>query len=136
MTKLTFGVSASSFAANMAMKQNMIDHHKEYPQAVKAVLEPFYVDDTLSGVNSIRDAIELQGQLQELFDTGGFTLWRWKSSKTEVTKHIPPQLLTNQITQQIKCDNPFTQVLGIRHQTHFVLYYPTLPHFRALPSLH
>ena len=38
MTRLTFGVSASSFAANMAMKQNALNHQDEYPKAVKLKL--------------------------------------------------------------------------------------------------
>ena len=57
MIRLTFGISASSFAANMAMKQNALDHQREYPEAIKAVLEFFYVDDTLTGADSIKDAV-------------------------------------------------------------------------------
>ena len=34
----------------MARKQNALNHQKEYPQAVKAVPESLYVDDTLTGV--------------------------------------------------------------------------------------
>ena len=49
MTRLTFGVSASSFAANMLVNQNALDHAHEYPLAVKAVEESFYVDDALTG---------------------------------------------------------------------------------------
>lgn len=46
MTRVTFGVSASSFAANMSIKQNAIDFAHEYPSAAKAAdQESFYVDD-------------------------------------------------------------------------------------------
>ena len=74
MTRVTFGVSASSFAANMSMKQNALDFAVEYPQAAKVVEDSFYVDDGLTGADSIQDAIKLQGQLQELFTKGGFLL--------------------------------------------------------------
>ncbi len=47
MTRVTFGVSASSFAANMCVKQNAIDCAGKYPLAAKAVEESFYVDDGL-----------------------------------------------------------------------------------------
>ena len=72
MTRLTFGVSASAFAAIMAMRQNTIDNELRYPQAVRAVLDMFYVDDDLTGADSIAQAIELRKQLQELFCLGGF----------------------------------------------------------------
>ena len=45
MTRLTFGVSASSFAANMAVEQNALDYATEFPNAVKVIDQSFYVDD-------------------------------------------------------------------------------------------
>ena len=74
MTRVTFGVSASSFTANMSVKQNAIDFALEYPQAMNAVEKSFYVDDGLTGADSIEKAIELQRQLQHLFSRGGFLL--------------------------------------------------------------
>ena len=85
MTRLTVGVSASSFAANMSTRQNALGHQKEYRQVVKAVLESLYVDDSLTGAESVKDAIvEIQEQLRKLFNMGGFTLQKWKSSEPEV----------------------------------------------------
>ena len=57
MTRLTFRVSASSIAANMALRQNAINHSKSHPLAAQAVLESFYVDDRLTGADSVRKAI-------------------------------------------------------------------------------
>ena len=57
MTRVTFGVSASSFAANMSLKQNALDFAIDYPQAAKVVEDSFYVDDGLTGADSIQDAI-------------------------------------------------------------------------------
>ena len=64
ITRLTFGVSVSSFAANMAMKQNPLDFAKDYPQTAGVVDESIYVDDALTGAASIDVAIELRNQLQ------------------------------------------------------------------------
>ena len=41
MTRVTFGVSASSFAANIAVKQNALDLALEYPKAAVAVEKAF-----------------------------------------------------------------------------------------------
>ena len=46
MTRVTFGVSASSFIANMCVKQNAVDYASLYPLATKAV-----------GADSIKGAI-------------------------------------------------------------------------------
>ena len=74
MTRLTFGVCASSFAANMALKQNALDYQQKYPQAANAALEAFYVKDGLVGADSVDSAIYLEKELQCLFMLGGFQL--------------------------------------------------------------
>ena len=43
MTRVTFGVSASSFAANMSLKQNALDFAVDYPQAAKVVEDSFFL---------------------------------------------------------------------------------------------
>ena len=67
MTQVTLRVSASPFAANMAVRQNAIDHASEFPLAVEAVFNSFYVDDGLTCAGSKDEVITLQRQLQDLF---------------------------------------------------------------------
>ena len=62
MTRVTFGVSASSFAVYMSLQQNAEDLAIEYPLAAKAVYSSFYVDDGLTGADSVEGAITLQGR--------------------------------------------------------------------------
>ena len=63
MTRITFGVSASSFAANMLVKQHACDFSARYPLAAQTVEKSFFVDDCLTGPDTVQDAIELQRQL-------------------------------------------------------------------------
>ena len=112
MTRFTFDVPASVFAAIMAMPQNAMDHELSYPQAAKAALDGFYVDDGLIGADSIAQAIEFHKQLQELFQLGGFELRKWMSSETEVSRTIHTQLLDEQHEIEIKQVSGFTKVLG------------------------
>ena len=92
MTRATFGVSASCFAANMALKQNAIEQADQYPLAAEAVDDSFYVDDGLTGADDLESAIVLQRQLQHLFAHGGFTLRKWNSSEPLVLQAIQPEL--------------------------------------------
>ena len=73
MTRVTFGVSASSFAANMSLKQNALDFAVDYPQAAKVVEDSFYVDDGLTGADSIQDAIELPKTASRAFHERWFS---------------------------------------------------------------
>ena len=100
MTRLTFGVSASSFVANMAMKRNALENAKTYPQAAREVLESFYVDDGLTGANCVKEAVQLQKQLYLLFSGAGFTLRKWKTNKPGVLAHVAAELKDKQPSQK------------------------------------
>ena len=112
MTRLTFGVSASSLATNMAMKQNALENMDTHPHAVQAVLDSFYVDDRLTGANSTEEAVHLRRELQDLFALRGFVLHKWKCSESVFTEHIPSHLLDKKTSQKITCTYTFTKVLG------------------------
>lgn len=113
MTRVTFGVAASSYAAKMAVKQNAVDFSLEFPVAAKAVRESFYVDDGLVGADSVTEAIALQRQLQELFARGGFTLRKWNCSNPSVLELIPDDLRDTQSLCTLPDEGGYTKTLGI-----------------------
>ena len=124
MTRVTFGVSASSFAANMSVKRNAMDHALEFPKAAAAVETAFYVDDCLTGANSVDEAIDTHQQLLKLFDKGGFMLHKWNCSDRNVMCHIEPEHRDAQSTHHIPSPDEYTKTLGIEwsaNQDHFRL---------------
>ena len=123
MTRVTFGVSASSFAANMSVKQNALNFTLQYPLAAKIVEDSFYVDDTLTGADSIKEAVERQTQLQGLFSQAGFLLRKWNSSESSVLQHIPPDLLDSNSTYIVSDPEEYTKTLGLEWNT-------SMDHFR------
>ena len=84
MNRVTFGVSASSFAANTSVKQNALDHEHKFPLDARVVDDSFYVDDCLTGADNIQGALSLHHQLLDLFHCGEFVLRKWNSSETSV----------------------------------------------------
>ena len=127
MTRLTFGVSASSFVANMSVKQNAADLSHQYPLAAAVVEQSFYVDDTLTGADSVDNAIELQSQLHSMFKEGGFLLRKWNSSEPTVLEHIPPDLKDSNPCLSIPRHEQYTKTLGIE-------WNPGFDHFRLTIS--
>ena len=114
MTRITFGVSASSYAANMALKQNAINHATQYPLAAQAVEKSFYVDDCLTGADTKEEAIKLQTQLQDLFSCGDFLLRKWNSSEPAVLDHLSSELKVAQPTKLMPDQDNYTKTLGIQ----------------------
>ena len=113
MTRVTFGVSASSFAANMAVKQNAIDYAQEFPLAAEIAKKCFYVDDCLTGADELKSALTLQQQLTSLFARGGFLLRKWNSSNPSMLEEIPEELRDSRDVQTISEINEYTKTLGI-----------------------
>ena len=100
MTRVTFGVSSLSFAANMCVKQNALDHASEFPLASEAVHNSF-VDDGLTGSDTVEEALRLQKELQSLFSCAGFHLRKWNTSELAILKHIPVELRDLSAIQEI-----------------------------------
>lgn len=117
MTRITFGVSASSFIANMCVKQNAIDFESEYPNAAKQVERSFYVDDYLGGADSLQEAVKLHGEMHSLFQKGGFLLRKWNSSNPSVLEGIPIDLRDSRarvvLPDSDSDPDQYTKTLGI-----------------------
>ncbi len=79
-----------------------------YPLVAKSVDTSFYVNDGLTGADSIPDAIELQQQLQNLFSTGGFLLRKWNSSEQAI-QHLPADLKDPKSIQEMPSTEEYTK---------------------------
>ena len=126
MTRVIFGVSASSFAANMSVKRSALDHTVEFPKAANAVETAFYVDDCLTGTDSVEEAIDSHHQLLNLFTKGGFLLRKWNSSHPKVLCHIDPELCDVQSTHFIPSPDEYTKALGIQWNGNIDHFRPTV----------
>ncbi|XP_055633006.1 uncharacterized protein LOC129773424 [Toxorhynchites rutilus septentrionalis] len=88
LTTVTYGLTPSSFLAIRALHQLAADEGARYPEAAKAIIRDFYVDDYIGGASSVDEAIQLQNDLDTLMKKGGFTLRKWCSNKPEVLAGI------------------------------------------------
>ena len=123
-------VSASSFVANMSVKQNAADLAHKYPLIAQAIDESFYVDDGLTGADSTEEAVELQKQLQNPFSQGSFLLRKWNSNDPVVLQHVVPDFKETQVMHAITEAETYTKTLGIKwnsNSDHFRLTIADLP---------
>ena len=67
----------------MALRQNAIEHKKSHPLACQVTLDDFYVDDCLTGRDTVEDVVELVDELLELSALGGFTLRKFKLASSK-----------------------------------------------------
>ncbi|XP_041451687.1 uncharacterized protein LOC121405147 [Drosophila obscura] len=86
---VTYGTRAASFLAVRAMHQLAIDEGNPYPLGSAALQQEFYVDDLISGGNSVAEVMEKMRQTSSLLSCGNFKLRKWCSSNKEVLDGIP-----------------------------------------------
>ncbi|XP_026326321.1 uncharacterized protein LOC113235013 [Hyposmocoma kahamanoa] len=91
LTTVTYGTTAAPYLATKTLQQLAKDERQNYPDASRATLQDFYVDDILSGNNDLEKTKLLQKQLLEMLRAGGFNLRKWSSNSTELLEDIPDE---------------------------------------------
>ena len=93
MKRLTFGVRSSPYLATQVIRHLAEQHSSSHPQASKAILHHFYVDDYLAGAETVEEAAHLREQLCDLLKLAGMTLRKWRSSSDDFRSSIPPEIM-------------------------------------------
>ncbi|GFS48734.1 integrase catalytic domain-containing protein [Trichonephila clavipes] len=88
LTTATYGTVSAPYLATRTLKQLAMDEANNFPLAAPVVLSDCYMDDILSGSESIEDVIELQHQLKEMFKTAGMHLHKWSGNLPEITSNL------------------------------------------------
>ncbi|XP_044745188.1 uncharacterized protein LOC123307050 [Coccinella septempunctata] len=89
-TTVTYGTAPAAYLAIRTMRQLATDEKKNHPLAAEIVLRDFYVDDLLSGADTIEEARHIQKEVADLLKKGGFDIRKCKynvltESKSTVT---------------------------------------------------
>ncbi|GFW70283.1 integrase catalytic domain-containing protein [Trichonephila clavipes] len=88
LTTVTYGTVSAPYLATRTLKQLAMDEANNFPLAAPVLLSDCYMDDILSGSESIEEVIELQHQLIEMFKTAGMHLHKWCGNLPEITSNL------------------------------------------------
>lgn len=88
---VTFGTTPAPYLAVRSLQQLAVDEKVNFPNAAKATLNDFYVDDLMTGADTEIEAIKLQTDLIAMLHRGGFEIRKWASNSPNVTLSAPPE---------------------------------------------
>ncbi|KYN08275.1 hypothetical protein ALC62_00745 [Cyphomyrmex costatus] len=71
---VTYGTAAAPFFAIRSLRKLAEDHINQYPVASQITLRDFYVDDLVTGTDSLEEASYLKNELIQLLQEGKFEL--------------------------------------------------------------
>ena len=109
MTRVTYGTRSSSYHSIRSLRSvadgdSLVD---------EVILSDGYVDDFLTGAESIDEAKKLRNELQEKLLSGVFPLRKWSSSSVEVLKDLPPHLLETKDLLELNKEDKSIKALGV-----------------------
>ena len=113
-TRHIFGAKESPTCANYALQRTARDNVIQYPEATKAVLENFYMDDYLDSVESPERVLKRSKELVQLLHLGGFKLTKFVSNVPNLADRIDgsPQSTEPKVIASSKEES--SHVLGLK----------------------
>ena len=113
-TRHIFGAKDSPTCANYALQRTARDNAKFYPEAAKAVLENFYMDDYLDSVEYPEKAIKRSKELVHLLHLGGFKLTKFLSNVPDLADRIDGSPQSTEPKVIVSCQEDSSHVLGLK----------------------
>lgn len=77
---VTYGTSSASYLATRCLNYHTDQYATRFPIGSREVKRGFYVDDLLSGADTLHEATRLRNELIELLKLGSFELSKWASN--------------------------------------------------------
>ncbi|XP_066595392.1 uncharacterized protein [Prorops nasuta] len=77
LNTVTYGTASASFLATRCLKEIGVQSTRDYPEASRVIQEDFYMDDLLTGANTMEEANKIAQQVSALLTDYGFILRKW-----------------------------------------------------------
>ncbi|XP_063915021.1 uncharacterized protein LOC135131281 [Zophobas morio] len=84
LNTVTYGVASASFLALRTLAELANIGQDQFPLASRALSKHTYVDDIVTGTNSVADGQQLRTELETLLGSAGFHLHKWSSNCPEL----------------------------------------------------
>ncbi|XP_054717598.1 uncharacterized protein LOC129226994 [Uloborus diversus] len=119
---VTYGTASAPYLATKCLQQLAVEESEKFPHASQVVKSDFYVDDLMTGAESVEEAIQLQQEIIEMLKRGGFEIKKWSSNEELVLENIPPESRATSLPLEIRDDvktlgvlwNPATDTFSFR----------------------
>ncbi|UYV60400.1 hypothetical protein LAZ67_1001040 [Cordylochernes scorpioides] len=112
LTTITYGTACAPYLAIRTLHQLADDEAMNYPVASEIVKRDFYVDDLLTGADTVEEAQVLIRQIIALLAEGGFPIRKWVSNSPKILDFLPKDQKGINQSFDFK-DLPSVKLLGI-----------------------
>lgn len=112
LNTITYGTVPASFLATGCLHNLTEEELINHPGASEIIQNDFYMDDLLSGANTIQDTIRIRDEVINILRKGGFQLRKWAANDPILLKGILGSN-SNEKNLIMELDNDPTKILGL-----------------------
>ncbi|XP_053699358.1 uncharacterized protein LOC128746331 [Sabethes cyaneus] len=134
LTTVTYGTASAPYLATKCLSTLGKGCQLTHPLAAKVIQKDFYVDDMLSGADSIEEAIRLMSEVIEITNSAGFILRKWNSNCAQLLTKLPKHLRDDRATLELDSSSSTVKTLGLRWDTNLDSFYFCFPQWRSNAS--
>ena len=114
---MLFGLAPSPFLLAGVIEQHLNSWDERYPNIIAELGKSLYVDDLLTGGQTIPQAEDRKEKTVEIFEDASFKLHKWNSNVSELEVNGEPSAGNDEETyakQQLGGDSTDTRMLGLK----------------------
>lgn len=128
LVRVTFGTAAAPYLAVKSLQQIAFDEGDRHPLVSEKVKTDYYVDDLMTGCQSVEEGKAIYKEMKDLLGKGGFELQKWITNNKELAKEIMDGGKGKEGNVDIKIDET-VKILGLTWdpQTDSFYYSVNLP---------
>ena len=112
LNTVTYGTGPASYLATKCLQIISRELEISNPTAAKAINSNFYMDDLMTGANTVEEALHLQKTVHTALLGAGFPLRKYQSNSTEFLNNIDQTLIETLNTRLLGAES-FIYLLGL-----------------------
>ncbi|XP_076377783.1 uncharacterized protein LOC143259436 [Megalopta genalis] len=87
LNTVTYGTASATFLATRVLHQVGLECAERLPETSRIIINDFYVDDLLTGTETILDAQKLRDEITNILEQAGFQLRKWVTNSPNILKN-------------------------------------------------
>jgi len=88
LTTVTYGTTPASFLATQCLAALAEEVKEQYPEASRSILRDFYMDDLMTGADSMEDCCRIQKEVNSILDSAKMPLRKWCSNSQDIIEQM------------------------------------------------
>ncbi|XP_026498879.1 uncharacterized protein LOC113402781 [Vanessa tameamea] len=112
LLRVTFGTSCAPYLAVKTLHQVANDEGESNPEAANIIKHNFFIDDLMSGRDTVEDSINIAKEIKHILEKGGFKLQKWASNSAKFLNEFELSERSSHVNINIRVDGTI-RALGL-----------------------